>query len=299
MNYNLISIIGPTAVGKTRLAAEVAYELNGEIISADSRQVYKKLDIGTGKDFEDYIVNNVMIPYHLIDIICLPAEYNLFDFYKGFLKVFEKLKSDNKTPILSGGSGLYLSSIIQNYNLKEIDQSESLKSQFEQISFEQLKEIYYSLVLKPHNITDLTSKDRLIKAILIEKSKKIFTEKVHINSLNIGINPGREIVKKRIRQRLFNRLNKGLIEEVVSLIEHGISHERLIKLGLEYKYITEYLLGKYNKEEMIEKLYSAICAFAKRQMTWFRKMEKEGVKIFWLHNPDKNLALQLIKNYYV
>ena len=298
MNYNLISILGPTAVGKTRLASEIAFEFNGEIISADSRQVYKKLNLGTGKDYADYFVNGVQIPFHLVDIVDLPIEYNLFDFYKSFFSVYKTIIERQKTPILCGGSGLYLSSVIQNYDLKEIENSDSIENELKSKSFEELKEIYYSVIKKPHNKTDLTSKSRLIKAIIIEKSKKIIEGKIQINSLNIGVNPGREIVRQRIKTRLLKRLNEGMIEEVAQLIEEGISPERLIKLGLEYKFITEYLIGIYSKEEMIEKLYYAICAFAKRQMTWFRKMEREEVKIFWLENPDPNLAKEIIRKYY-
>ncbi len=299
MNYNLISILGPTAAGKTRLASEIAFEFNGEIISADSRQVYKKLNIGTGKDYADYFVNGVQIPFHLVDIVDLPIEYNLFDFYKSFFSVYKTIIERQKTPILCGGSGLYLSSVIQNYDLKEIENFDSIENELKSKSFEELKEIYYSVIKKPHNKTDLTSKSRLIKAIIIEKSKKIIEGKIQINSLNIGVNPGREIVRQRIKTRLLKRLNEGMIEEVAQLIEEGIFPERLIKLGLEYKFITEYLIGKFSKEEMTEKLYYAICAFAKRQMTWFRKMEREGVKIFWLENPDPNLAKEIIRKHYV
>lgn len=298
MNFNLITILGPTAVGKTRLAAEISYYLNGEIISADSRQVYRKLNIGTGKDYQDYIVNEKSIPFHLVDVVDLPSEYTLFDFYKSFFKTYKDIKYRNYNPILCGGSGLYLSSVIQNYDLKEIEKSDSLENELEKKSFDELKEIYFSLIKKPHNKTDLTSKDRLIKAIVIEKSEKIIEGKIEINSLNIGVNPGRQVVRERIKIRLEKRLETGMIEEVAQLIDDGIEPQRLIKLGLEYKFITEYLLGKYSKDEMKEKLYYAICAFAKRQMTWFRKMEREGVKIFWLENPHTQSALELIKNNY-
>lgn len=299
MNFNLITILGPTAVGKTKLASEIAFTLNGEIISADSRQVYRRLNIGTGKDYYDYIVKGVRIPFHLIDVVDLPAEYNLFDFYKSFFQVYKSIKERNKQPILCGGSGLYLSSVIQNYDLKEVESDESIENELKSKSYDELKEIYFSLVKKPHNKTDLTSKSRLIKAIVIEKSEKIIEGKIQINSLNIGVNPGREIVRERIKIRLEKRLKQGMIEEVTQLIEEGIEPDRLIKLGLEYKFITEYLMGKYSKEEMTEKLYYAICSFAKRQMTWFRKMEREGVKIFWLENPDTQAALEIIRKHYV
>lgn len=298
MNYNLITILGPTAVGKTKLAAEIAFAVNGEIISADSRQVYKKLNIGTGKDYDDYVVNGIQIPFHLVDVVDLPEEFNLFNFYKSFFQIFTSIRNSNKEAILCGGSGLYLSSVIQNYDLKEIGNTESLEQELKLKSFDELKEIYFALVKNPHNKTDLTSKSRLIKAIIIEKSQKIIEGKIQINSFNIGVNPGREIVRQRIKTRLEKRLKEGMIDEIVNLIDDGIEPERLIKLGLEYKFITEYLIGKYSKEEMTEKLYYAICAFAKRQMTWFRKMEREGVKIFWLDKPDVKAAIEILKNYY-
>lgn len=298
MNYNLITILGPTAVGKTRLAAEIAFAVNGEIISADSRQVYRKLNIGTGKDYDDYVVNGIQIPFHLVDVVDLPEEFNLFNFYKSFFQIFTSIKNRNKEAILCGGSGLYLSSVIQNYDLKEIENTDLLEQELKLKSFDELKEIYFSLVKKPHNKTDLTSKNRLIKAIIIEKSQKIIEGKILINSFNIGVNPGREIVRQRIKTRLEKRLNEGMIEEIINLIDDGIEPERLIKLGLEYKFITEYLIGKCSKEEMTEKLYFAICAFAKRQMTWFRKMEREGVKIFWLDKPEVKAAIEILKNYY-
>lgn len=298
MNYNLITILGPTAVGKTRLAAEIAFAVNGEIISADSRQVYRKLNIGTGKDYDDYVVNGIQIPFHLVDVVDLPEEFNLFNFYKSFFQIFTSIKNRNKEAILCGGSGLYLSSVIQNYDLKEIENTDLLEQELKLKSFDELKEIYFSLVKKPHNKIDLTSKNRLIKAIIIEKSQKIIEGKILINSFNIGVNPGREIVRQRIKTRLEKRLNEGMIEEIINLIDDGIEPERLIKLGLEYKFITEYLIGKCSKEEMTEKLYFAICAFAKRQMTWFRKMEREGVKIFWLDKPEVKAAIEILKNYY-
>ena len=234
----------------------------------------------------------------MVDVVDLPEEFNLFNFYKSFFQIFTSIKNRNKEAILCGGSGLYLSSVIQNYDLKEIENTDLLEHELKLKSFDELKEIYFSLVKKPHNKTDLTSKNRLIKAIIIEKSQKIIEGKILINSFNIGVNPGREIVRQRIKTRLEKRLNEGMIEEIINLIDDGIEPERLIKLGLEYKFITEYLIGKCSKEEMTEKLYFAICAFAKRQMTWFRKMEREGVKIFWLDKPEVKAAIEILKNYY-
>lgn len=299
MNYNLITVLGPTAVGKTKLAAQLAHHFNGEIISADSRQVYKHLDIGTGKDLRDYIVEGNQINYYLIDVIELPAEFNLFDFYKSFFNYFHLIKAKNKTPLLVGGTGLYLSSVIQNYDLREVENKNELIQELQNKSYDELKKILLEVNPNPHNITDFESKERIIMAIVVAKAQKPVENKVEIQSLNIGINPGRETVKQRIKERLEKRLNEGMIQEVEFLLNKNISPERLIRLGLEYKFITEYLTGKISFEQMHNDLYKAICAFSKRQMTWFRKMEKEGVKIFWLKEADFDKAKEIIKNNYV
>lgn len=298
MNYNLITILGPTAVGKTKLAAQLAHHFNGEIISADSRQVYKNLDIGTGKDLNDYVVEGKLINYHLIDITELPEEFNLFDFYKNFFNYYHQIKANHKTPFLVGGTGLYLSSVIQNYDLKEVENEKEFRSSLQQKSYDELKKILLELNPTPHNITDFESKERIIQAIIVAKAQKPVENKVEIHSLNIGINPGRDVVKKRIKERLEKRLNEGMIQEVEALLNKNIEPKRLIRLGLEYKFITEYLIGKISFEQMKNDLYKAICAFAKRQMTWFRKMEREGVKIFWLNEADFNKAKEIIQSNY-
>lgn len=298
MNYNLITILGPTAVGKTRLAAQLAFHFDGEIISADSRQVYKHLDIGTGKDLTDYIVEGKSIDYYMIDEIELPGEFNLFDFYKNFFRYYHEITKKGKQPLLVGGTGLYLSSIIQNYDLKEVENENELLITLQKKSYDELKKILLELNPTPHNITDFATKERIIQAIIVAKAQKPVQNRIHINSLNIGINPGREIVKKRIKERLEKRLNEGMIQEVESLLNNNISPERLIRLGLEYKFITEYLTGKISFDKMKDDLYKAICAFAKRQMTWFRKIEKEGVKIFWLSEPDFESAKRIIEKEY-
>ncbi|MFN3873006.1 MAG: tRNA (adenosine(37)-N6)-dimethylallyltransferase MiaA [Ignavibacterium sp.] len=298
MNYNLITILGPTAVGKTKLAAQLAYHFNGEIISADSRQVYKHLDIGTGKDLSDYIIEGKKINHYMIDVIKLPDEFNLFDFYKNFFQYYHQIITNHKTPFLVGGTGLYISSVIQNYDLKEVENEKELYDVLQKKSFDELKNILFELNPNPHNITDFASKERIIRAIIVAKAQKQVENKVEIHSLNIGINPGREIVKKRIKERLEKRLNEGMIQEVESLLNKNIPPERLIRLGLEYKFITEYLISKISFEQMKIDLYKAICAFAKRQMTWFRKMEREGVKIFWLPEADFESAKKIIKSNY-
>jgi tRNA dimethylallyltransferase len=283
MLLDIITILGPTASGKTSIAAQLAKDFNGEIISSDSRQVYKGMDIGTGKDLVEFQKHNVN--YHLIDIAKPFEEYNLFRFTKDFQSAFESIKSKDKLPILVGGTGLYISAILQSYYLPEIndeDESKKLKS----LTISQLKEILINIKPKLHNLTDLKSKDRLIKAILIERSRiKISLSFSNLHSLNIGISSGREETKRRITERLKQRMAAGMIEEVEELLRNGVSLEKLNYFGLEYKYVSQYINGKLNYNDMFQKLNSAIHNFAKRQMTWFRKMEKEGVKINWFP-PD-------------
>lgn len=298
MNYNLITVLGPTAVGKTKLAAQLANYFNGEIISADSRQVYKHLNIGTGKDLGDYVVNGSLVKYYMIDLVELPDEFNLFDFYKNFFQFYHQIKSKNKIPFLVGGTGLYLSSVIQNYDLKEIENEKVFFEELNTKSDEELRSLLLKLNPTPHNKTDFTTRERIIRAIIVAKANKPVENKITIHSLNIGINPGREIVKKRIKERLEKRLAEGMIHEVETLLQNKIPQQRLISLGLEYKFITEYLIGKISYEQMQDELYKAICAFAKRQMTWFRKMEREGIKIFWLSEPDFDKAKEIIKTNY-
>lgn len=297
MFYDLITILGPTASGKTSIAAQLANDFNGEIISADSRQVYRGMDIGTGKDLIEYQKNNVR--YHLIDIAEPSEEYNLFRFTKDFQAAFESIKSKNKLPILVGGTGMYISAILQSYYLPELDdesESEKLKS----LSISKLKEKLIELKPKLHNVTDLKSKERLIKAILVEKAKeKVIPSFTNLQSLNIGISSKRDETKRRITERLKQRLKAGMIEEVEKLMQMGISLEKLNYFGLEYKFVSQYIDGKLNYNDMFQKLNSAIHNFAKRQMTWFRKMEREGVEINWFP-PDyttiKNFVTSHLSN---
>ena len=297
MFYDLITILGPTASGKTSIAAQLANDFNGEIISADSRQVYRGMDIGTGKDLIEFEKNNVK--YHLIDIVEPSEEYNLFRFTKDFQSAFESIKSKNKLPILVGGTGMYISAILQSYYLPELDdesESEKLKS----LTISKLKEKLIELKPKLHNVTDLKSKERLIKAILVEKAKeKVNPSFTNLQSLNIGISSERDETKRRITERLKQRLTAGMIEEVEKLMQKGISLEKLNYFGLEYKFVSQYIDGKLNYNDMFQKLNSAIHNFAKRQMTWFRKMEREGVEINWFP-PDytaiKNFVTSQLSN---
>ena len=289
MDYNLITILGPTATGKTRIAAQLAREINGEIISADSRQVYRYMDIGTGKDLIEF--QKVNVNYHLIDIAEPSEEYNLFRFTKDFKISFKEISSKNKIPILVGGTGLYISAILQSYYLPEISNDTDLQK-LSSLSLQELKTKLLELKPKLHNKTDLANKDRLLRAILIEKSrsknKRLIAD---LHSLNIGIKLDREEIKKRITKRLKERLSVGMIEEVEQLLQKGISSEKLNYFGLEYKFVSQYINGKLNYNDMFQKLNSSIHNFAKRQMTWFRKMEREGVELNWF-SPDNYSAIK-------
>jgi tRNA dimethylallyltransferase len=295
MPYNLVTVLGPTTSGKTRLSAQLANDCNGEIISADSRQVYKRMDIGTGKDLQDYKIGNSTVPYHLIDIIEPEREFNLFEFIRKFHDAFNVISKKNKLPFLVGGTGLYISSIIQNYNLKEVDFNSERAKELEKLEQENLKKILLSKKIKLHNKTDLSDKQRIVKSILIsETGSQTYKPEHKINSLVIGISPSPGEVKQKISVRLKQRLENGMIEEVENLVKSGISFEKLDFFGLEYRYIGFYLKGELNYNDMFQKLNSAIHHFAKRQMTWFRKMEREGVIINWLDEPDLLKAKKII-----
>ncbi len=317
MSYNLIVILGPTAVGKTALAVRTALALNTEIISADSRQVYKKLDIGSGKDLADYDADESLVsqinpdlkefcsdgkfhvPYHLIDIISLPSEYNVFDFQTDFYKVFTEIQSRGKIPILCGGTGMYLDSVVRGYkNLVRLPEENpeflSERAALQAKSYEELKKILIAEKKDLHNTTDFADKDRIIRALEIERFLKSddykgLQKKIpEVKPLVIGTTLERPLVREKIARRLKERMEGGLIEEVLDLHEKdGIEWGRLESLGLEYRFVSNYLQGKISsKEELFEKLRTAICQFAKRQETWFRGMQKKGVSINWLPQEE-------------
>jgi len=298
--YNLITILGPTAVGKTRLAAELAFKFSGEIISADSRQVYKRMNIGTGKDLEDYFVDGFEIPHYLIDVLEPSEEFNLFLFNKLFYKTFSEINNKNKIPFLVGGTGLFIHSILKQYNLNEAEINEEKYSELNEQPLQLLAEKLQKINPQLHNTTDLLIKNRVIKAILIAEYNlnKNIEGKTEINSLVIGVKLEREKIKERITTRLKERLKNGMIEEVEELIKSGITFEKLNFFGLEYKFIGQYLNGKLNYNDMYQKLNSAIHAFAKRQMTWFRKMEKEEINIHWIDGADVLKASEVIEQNY-
>ena len=298
--FNLITILGPTAVGKTRLAALLAHRFGGEIISADSRQVYKGMDIGTGKDLEDYSVDGEIIPYHLVDVFHPKDEYNLFYFYKMFFEAFAKIESQKRIPFLAGGTGLYIHAVLKEYELREVEFNQDRYDELNEFSYDDLAARLIELQPKQHNTTDLINKDRVIRALMIAEQNS-FTQvenKKEINPLVIGVGLPREEVRKRITVRLKHRLENGMVEEVKRLMEEGISLARMEQLGLEYKFVAKYLHGELSYNEMFEKLNIAIHQFSKRQMTWFRKMEKEGIKINWIDGADFNAAEKLILEKY-
>lgn len=286
--HNLIVILGPTASGKTRLAAQLAYFLDTEIISADSRQVYKHLNIGTGKDYNDYLVKNKQITYHLIDNVELEEQYNIHQFKTDCFEIIETLKP--KIPILCGGSGMYIDSIISNMDYTEVPVNEAIRSDFKQKSYSELVKYFNSMPITQYtNLADISTAKRLIRAIEINtflQNNTLQKQKNNIKPILIGLNPERELRRQNIEKRLDFRLKNGLIEEVQNLLKNGILPERLLFLGLEYKFITEYILKKHTFETMKSLLCIAIQQFAKRQMTYFRKMERDGKKIHWFENGE-------------
>lgn len=300
MNYNLITILGPTAAGKTRLSAELAKKYSGEIISADSRQVYKRMDIGTGKDIKEYTVEGSRVPYHLIDVLEPDDEFNLFLFNKYFYRIFSEINARNNVPFLAGGTGLFIHSILKQYDLNEVVIDDEEYNRLNKLSVGELASKLKKINPALHNTTDLLVKERIIKAILIGEGNRdgSINGKTDIRSLVIGIKMDRDIVKNRITVRLKERLNNGMIEEVKALTDEGITFEKLNFFGLEYKFVGQYLKGDLNYNDMFQKLNSAIHAFAKRQMTWFRKMEREGVYIHWIDGPDIFRASEIIEQNY-
>lgn len=292
--YNLIVITGATASSKTNLAAHLAKIINGEIISADSRQVYRNMDIGTGKDIQDYTINGYKVPYHLIDIVDAGYKYNVYEFQKDFYKTFEDITSRNKIPILCGGTGLYIDSVLNKYKLIHVPINEILRKQLESYNLSEL-ELILANYKKLHNKTDVDTKKRAIRAIEIADyyaNNQILNSHIDqsltLNPIIFGVLFSRETRRDRITKRLEYRLNNGMIEEVNNLLKNGLTHEDLEYYGLEYKYISHYISGLISYETLFEQLNTAIHQFAKRQMTWFRKMEKEGVKINWI---DGELSL--------
>ncbi|MCC8153434.1 MAG: tRNA (adenosine(37)-N6)-dimethylallyltransferase MiaA [Tannerellaceae bacterium] len=284
-NYELITVLGPTASGKTAFATHLAYQLQTEIISGDSRQIYRSMDIGTGKDLSEYIVNGQKIPYHLIDIHEPGYKYNVFEYQHDFFHAFQTIKDSGKLPVLCGGTGMYMEAVLKGYKLLDVPENPLLRESLKGKPLKELEEILSSYKVL-HNKTDVDSVQRAIRAIEIEEFYKIQapdrTEYSPIHSLIIGIDIDRDLRRKKISTRLRSRLDEGMAEEVQNILATGVEPQDLIYYGLEYKYLTLYITGKITYEEMISQLEIAIHQFAKRQMTWFRGMERRGFKIHWL-----------------
>jgi tRNA dimethylallyltransferase len=285
MKYDLITILGPTASGKTPLAAHLADKLGTEIISGDSRQIYRRMDLGTGKDLVDYVVDGRPVPYHLIDIVEPGYKYNVFEYQRDFLKAYEDIKVRGKMPVLCGGTGMYIESVLKGYRLLPVPENPELRASLEGKSLEELTRILEGYK-KLHNSTDVDTAKRAIRAIEIEEYYKQqpleYREFPSLNSLIIGVDIDRELRREKITRRLKQRLDEGMVDEVKSLLAEGIPAENLIYYGLEYKFLTQYAIGELTYEEMFHQLEIAIHQFAKRQMTWFRGMERRGFNIHWL-----------------
>ena len=286
----MITILGPTASGKTPVAARLAAEIGGEIISADSRQVYRRMDIGTGKDLADYVVDGKLIPYHLIDIREPGTKYNLFEYQQDFFDAYQDIRSRGAVPILCGGTGLYIEAVLKGYKLSPVPQNQELRDSLEGKSLEELTQMLTELKAKTgsnmHNTTDVDSCQRAIRAIEIESYNLQHPlpkrELPPVESVIIGIDIDRELRREKITRRLKARLEEGMVDEVKALLAEGIPADDLIYYGLEYKFVTEYLVGQTSYDEMFTQLEIAIHQFAKRQMTWFRGMERRGFNINWI-----------------
>lgn len=278
----MVTIMGATASGKTALAVNLAYETGAEIISADSRQVYKGMDIGTGKDLSEYNINGITVPYHLIDVVDAGYRYNVFEYQNDFLKAYDSIKERGKNIVLCGGSGMYIEAVINGYNLLPVPPNELLRQELEQKTHEELIEIL-SAVKQLHNKTDIDNKKRTVRAIEIEyflRDNNICQrEYPEIDNIYFELRFDRETRRDRITYRLLDRLKNGMLEEVEGLVKQGLTLDDLLFYGLEYKYIGLYLCNKLTYQEMVEKLNVAIHQFAKRQMTWFRGMERKGAVI--------------------
>ena len=284
-SYNLVTILGPTACGKTSLAVALAHRLQTAVISADSRQVYRSMDLGTGKDLGEYMYQGSEVPYRLIDIVDAGYKYNVFEYQRDFLKAFEELRAQGQLPVMCGGTGMYLESVLRGYRLVEVPVNKELREALADKSLEELTTML-SGYKQLHNTTDVDTCKRAIRAIEIEEyylhvdvAEREFPS---LTSLVIGVDIDRELRRQKISKRLRQRLDEGMVDEVRQLLDSGIPSEDLIYYGLEYKYLTQYVIGEMEYDDMVRQLEIAIHQFAKRQMTWFRGMERRGIHIHWL-----------------
>lgn len=285
LTTKLLTITGPTACGKTSLAAELAFQLGGEIISADSRQVFRGMDIGTGKDLADYHIHGTDIPYHLIDIHDAGYEYNVYQFQNDFIRAFNDIVLRGRQPILCGGTGMYIEAVVKGYQLADAPIDPDFRQRMEAFTDEELTERLAGYI-KLHNHTDTEDRDRLLRALEIQEyhiqHPDEYPHMPDMEHIIVGVTYPREIVIERIGIRLRQRLEEGMIDEVRSLLDSGVPEERLLRYGLEYRHITRYVKNLCTYEEMYENLYTDIRRFSKRQMTWFRRMERQGIPIHWI-----------------
>ncbi len=300
VSKNLLVVLGPTASGKTALGVRLAHEFGGEIVSADSRQVYRGLDIGAGKDLEEYEIDGRSIAYHLIDVVDLDCEFSLFDYQQMFYGVFAEISARRALPVMVGGSGLYLESVLLAYELVEVPTDPVLRAGLAELSTGELEERLRSLQGKLHNITDLASRERTLRAIEIavhSKDKKP-PAPPELRPLVLGTRFERDELRRRIEHRLEQRLQAGLVEEVEHLHARGFSWERLDSLGLEYRHLARFIRGQTaGREELFASLSSAIYKFAMRQLGWFRRMERKGIKIQWIDKADQDQALAIARDH--
>ena len=298
MAKNLIVILGPTASGKTRLAAQLACDFQGEVISADSRQVYRTMNIGTGKDLKEYVIDGRQIPYHLIDIEDPENEFNVFEFQQRFYEVFNAIRQRKKLPVLTGGTGLYLEAVLCAYDMPEAPIDEEIRRELSKKSIEELQDLLCRLKPQLHNRTDLDDKKRLLRAVEIEKARirnnQDLRDRPEITAAVFGVRWERSVLRNRITKRLEERLEIGMIEEVAGLHAAGMSWLKLESFGLEYRFISKYLQKQFAYDEMKNRLNIAIHQFAKRQETWFRRMERKGLQITWIDNGDYLLLAEKV-----
>ncbi len=297
-SYNTLMVLGPTASGKTRLGARLAHALGGEILSADSRQVYRGLNIGSGKDLEEYVVDGAPLPYHLIDIVGLEEEFNVFAYQRAFYEAFAEVGGRGRLPVVVGGTGMYLDAVLRGYALVEAPGDSALRAELAGLSDEELDVRLAALKPAQHNTTDTQNRGRCIRAIEIAVAEQARppAETPPVNALVLGARWEREELRARIGARLKARLAGGLIEEVKALHAGGCAWERLELLGLEYRFVAQYLQGEIKRQnDLFQKLNGAIARFAKRQETWFRRMERKGTEIAWVDRADADAALEKVR----
>lgn len=296
--YNLLVVLGPTASGKTGLAVRLARWIGGEIISADSRQVYRGMDIGTGKDLAEYGRGGSAVPCHLIDILDPDDEFSVFAYQEHFDRCFKEIAERGRIPVMVGGTGLYLDAVIRGYRMPAVPANSALREELERAEMESLRRRLLAISGDPHNSTDLLERKRLIRAIEIAEFTRHHPDAVRtritIAALVLGIRCDREMLRRRITARLASRMEEGMIEEVTRLRQQGLSWERIDSFGLEYRYIARHLQGRMDRGEMFQKLNTSIHQYAKRQETWFRRMEKHGIEICWIDGADDHRAIEVI-----